>query len=136
MPADPLSDRYGRTRGSRRTAGLVAIGVLIAVAVGVVLWSGIRAAQPPIAARVITFDPVSDRSVTVRLQVEAARTVSCELIARGEQMATVGTSQVDVRFVAADGRKTQLVTHPIVTSDRALSVELLGCSVPGQARTR
>ncbi|MBM7791104.1 DUF4307 domain-containing protein [Tenggerimyces flavus] len=136
MPAHPLSDRYGGARGSRRTAGLVAIGVLIAVAVGIVLWSGIRAAQPPIAARVITFDPVSDTSVTVRLQVEATRTVSCELVARGERMATVGTSQVDVRFDASDGRRTQLVTHPIVTSDRALSVELLSCSVPGQARTR
>jgi hypothetical protein len=136
MPVDPLSARYGGARGSRRTGGLVAIGLLIAAVVGVALWNGLRTAQPEVAARVLTFDPVSDRSVTVELQVEAARSVSCELVARGEQMATVGTSQVEVSFDASNGRSTKLVSHPIPTSGRALSVELLGCSVPGQARTR
>jgi hypothetical protein len=139
MPADSLTDRYGAargSRGSRRTAGLVGIGVGIAVLVGIALWGGLRAAQPEVAARVVAFDPVSDRSVTVRLQVAAERSVECELVARGEQMATVGTSQVAVAIDAPNGRQERVVTHPIATSSRALSVELLGCSVPGQARTR
>jgi Domain of unknown function (DUF4307) len=136
MPAESLTDRYGRARGSRRTAGLVAIGLGIAVLVGIALWGGLRAAQPEVAARVVAFDPVSDRSVHVRLQVAAARTVACELVARGDKMATVGTSQVTIAFDDSTGRQERVVTHPIATSERALSVELLGCSVPGQARTR
>jgi hypothetical protein len=135
MPTDPLADRYG-VRGSRRTVGLVAIGAAIAAVVGIALWGGMRAAYPPVAARVLAFDPVSESSVTVDLQVEASASVSCELLARGERMATVGTSQVEVAFDESNGRDAKIVSHPIATTGRALSVELLGCSVPGQARTR
>jgi len=130
---DVLADRYG-TRPTRRKGPL---GILLAVVVvafaGWLAWTVWEQSQPAVASGDLTFDVLDSNTATASFTVDLDDGVvaSCRLKAYAEDHSLVG--QVDFRPDTTDGSR---VTEQVSTDREATSVELVGCTAPGQPRPR
>ncbi|NGN63771.1 DUF4307 domain-containing protein [Streptomyces sp. A7024] len=128
--------RYGRAAGSSdaradhrlKIIGLV-VGVLAAVGIGWLGYSYISSQD--VSGQLVGFDPVSDTKVTARVEVhkDADATGVCTLRALSSDKGEVSRKDVTV---AADRGSSAVVTVPMRTTERAASVELIGCKAAGQ----
>jgi len=127
-----LADRYGATR--RRPLGpLVAAGVLGVLFLGWLAWTAWFHSTPEASSELTGYDIVGENAavgtVDVRLggDVEPDE-VTCLLRATAYDHTTVG----ELRFTPRPGR----ADYEVRTERGATSVELIGCTTPGQPRPR
>ncbi len=130
-----LEQRYrGPSRASRAVA-LVAVVAMVASGVGFVGWSVFFHSTPEVTSRLTAFRIVDEHEVTADIAV--ARTsqfteASCRLRAIADDHTVVGEVNVPV----VDGLEQRSMRVPIRTERRATTVELVGCTTPGQPRPR
>lgn len=130
---DLLTDRYGAPSPWRRPALRTAVAVLAAVALGWLGWTIGVQSTPAVASGELTFAIVDDGTASAGfvVEVEDGVVATCTLRAYAEDHTLVGT----VSFVPEPSPSGR-VTQEISTDRRATSVELLGCTAPGQPRPR
>ena len=111
----------------------MAIALLVLVSGGWLGWTIWEQASPPVASGELTFTIVDDNTASARFVVDLQDDVvaTCTVRAYAEDHTLVGTVSFTPEPTPA-GR----VTQEISTDRRATSVELLGCTAPGQPRPR
>ncbi|MFD7921562.1 DUF4307 domain-containing protein [Streptomyces sp. NPDC059740] len=128
----PPAGRYGRTADERKDRTLKIVGsVLGAVLLVVVAWAGVSyITGQKLSGRLITYQVLSDRAVTVHLEVvkDADATGVCTLRSMAEDNTEVGRKDVPIRQ-----RHTKQVntTVTIRTTAHATNAELQGCTASG-----
>jgi uncharacterized protein DUF4307 len=125
-----LQDRYGAPRPRRRRVLVAGCVVLGAAFLGWLGWAVWAQATPEVQSSLVGFDIVDEHrsTATVEVQVDDDVRASCTLRAYAEDHTVVG----ELVFTPTDGQSKQDVR----TERRATSVELLGCTAPGQNRPR
>ena len=128
-----LAERYGAPAPWRRPVARAVITLLVLVSGGWLGWTIWEQASPPVASGELTFTIVDDNSATARFVIDLQDGVvaTCTVRAYAEDHTLVGT----VSFTP-DPTPSGRVTQEISTDRRATSVELLGCTAPGQSRPR
>lgn len=126
-----LEDRYGAAPPWQRP---VLVGVCIVVVgsflgwLGWVLW---EQSTPAVTSKLVSFKVVDEHTATATVQVDLADgdvRATCTVRAYAEDHNVVG----ELAFTPEDGRN-----QPQVRTERAAtSVELVGCTAPGQKRPR
>jgi hypothetical protein len=130
QPTD-LADRYGASAPWRRRTLVAACVVVVAAFLGWLGWTIWDQTTPQVRSDLVGFDIVDEHRATANVEVVLADdgvTASCTLRAYAEDHTVVG----ELVFSPPDGRSEQDVR----TERRASSVELLGCTAPGQNRPR
>ena len=129
-----LAQRYGAPAPWRRPALLGALAVVVLTFAGWLTWATLLQASPDVASGELTFEVVDDGTAVAQFVVELSDgdvEATCTLKAYSEDHGLVG----QVAFtpvVGAGGR----VEQEVATDRRATSVELVGCTAPGQNRPR
>jgi hypothetical protein len=130
-----LAARYGRPSRARRGLGLGVLVMLLAAAGAWVVWAAVAHGTPEVTSQLVAFEVTSEHEVTARLTVsrrEEDTDATCRLRALADDHAVVGELAVSVD----GGGRTQTLTRPIRTERRATTVDLVGCTAPGQRRPR
>jgi hypothetical protein len=133
VPAHAVGDRYGRPAPWRRTAIVVASGL-----VGVLALSGLAGttffhATPEVSSQIVSWEVVDDGAVTARVDVvirgdaEDLR-ATCRVQAVAADHVVVG----EATFTPTEGRNEVEVR----TERRATAVDSVGCTTPDQPRPR
>lgn len=132
---DLLADRYGTNRRLRTRLVVVFATVLV---LGGLVWLGWAIwgeATPKVQSQLQSFDVVDAHQaravVTVRLSQSGVK-AHCQLQAFATDHTIVG----DLSFTPPSGEKTSTTTQVLRTERLATSVELTGCTAPGQKRPR
>ncbi|MDO9458468.1 DUF4307 domain-containing protein [Nocardioides sp.] len=129
-----LAERYGAPAPWRRRALLGSAAVVVLVFGGWLAWATLAQANPDVASGDLTFSVVDDGTALARFTVDLSGDdveATCTVKAYAEDHTLVG----QVSFTpepGADGTVQQEVS----TERRATSVELVGCTAPGQNRPR
>lgn len=128
---DLLTERYGAPSRSRRRAiwiGAVALGVGFLVWLGWSVWAQIT---PTVTSELISRSIEDEHTVTavVDIRMDPGTHATCLLRAFAEDHSIVGELPFDP---VTPGRHTETIR----TERTATSVELLGCTAPGQDRPR
>ena len=126
-----VADRYGRPAPWRRTAVVVASGLVGVLGLTWLAWTTFVHASPDVSSELVGWEVVDDHSVTARIDVviraeDAAPT--CRVQAFAEDHTVVG----EASFTPEDGRNEVALR----TERRATSVESIGCTTPDQSRPR
>ena len=126
-----LADRYGAPAPWRRRA-LIAGSVVVAAAfLGWLGWTIWDQSTPQVRSDIVGYKVVDEHLSTATVEVRLADddvVASCTLRAYAEDHTVVG----EWVFTPVDGQSEQEVR----TERLATSVELLGCTAPGQSRPR
>lgn len=129
-----LADRYGSPPPWRRRALLVAVAVVALAFAGWLGWTIWEQSRPVVSSGDLSYRVVDDNLARTRFTVEYRDGVvatTCTLRAYAEDHTLVG----ELSFTpqpSPDGT----VEQPLSTDRRATSVELVGCTAPGQDRPR
>ena len=130
-PTD-LTDRYGAPSAGRRWALLAVVVVVVASFLGWLGWTIWSQSTPQVTSNLVGFRVQDEHTATASVQVKLADAdveASCTLRAYAGDHTVVG----ELAFTPeASGRTEQTVR----TERRATSVELVGCTAPGQNRPR
>jgi hypothetical protein len=135
---EPVTDLAQRYRGPGRVQRVVALVIVAALAVsgvGLLAWTVIFESNPSVTSQLTAFDVKDEHEAVATLSVvrrsESTR-ATCQLQAISSDHAIVG----EVEQPVVDGPTDQTLTIPIRTERRATSVNLVGCTAPGQDRPR
>ena len=132
-PAD-LGDRYGAPAPWRRRAVLVASVVVAVAFLGWLGWTTYVHATPDVDSAIVGYDVVDEHTataqVTVRLKDDTVA-ATCLLRAYAEDHTVVGELSFTPEYAAK-----QPLEETVRTERRATSVELIGCTAPGEPRPR
>ena len=126
-----LADRYGAPRPGRRRALQAGAAVVVAAFLGWLAWAAWAQTTPPVDSEFHGFAVLDDRTVEAYLDVAltdedlAAR---CVVRALADDHTLVG----ELAFEPTDGRNEVTIR----TERRATTVDLVGCTAPGQPRPR
>ncbi|WP_340540970.1 DUF4307 domain-containing protein [Nocardioides sp. GXZ039] len=133
MTSTDLADRYGTAPTWRRPALLACAAVVVLAFGGWLAWTTLIQANPSAASGELTFDIVDDRHATARFTLDKDDDVeaTCTLKAYAEDHVLVG----NVSFKVPPGTSGR-IEQDVATDRRATSVELVGCTAPGQNRPR
>ena len=135
-----MTDLDQRYRGPSRTARAVALVLVVALVgsgIGFVGCSVIFQANPKVVSQLTMFtfprgqQHLAVANITVARESQFTE-ASCRLIAIAEDHTVVGEVTVPV----VDGPEKQSLQVEIRTERKATSVDLLGCTAPGQGRPR
>jgi hypothetical protein len=130
---DLLTDRYGAPAPWRR---FVLIGVCVAVSVAFLGWLGWTTwdhATPDVQSQLVSYDVVDEHSAKAVVEVHLADDgvqATCTLQAFAEDHTQVGALSFQP---SAESTRYEEV---IRTERRATSIDLAGCTTPGQPRPR
>jgi hypothetical protein len=131
---DSLAERYGVASPWRRRALLAAVTAVVLAFMVWLGWTIYEQTTPQVTSELETFSIDDDHAATAVLLVKldnADVKASCTLRAYAEDHTTVG----ELSF-APDPSKGRRQVQTIRTERRATSVESLGCTAPGQDRSR
>ena len=135
-PADAvMADRYGGTSPARRRAVILVSGLVGVVALAWVAWAAWFQSTPEVQSSLQSFDVVDDHSATAKVVVkprDAGVRASCLLRASGADHSVVG--ELNFRVSGVSGAAVREVE--VRTEREATTVELIGCTAPGQSRPR
>jgi hypothetical protein len=131
---DTLADRYGAPAPWRRRV-LVAASVVLGLAfLGWLAWTTYAHSTPAVESNLVTYSIDGEHEVTARVAVdlkdESVR-ATCLLRAFAEDHSVVG----ELSFAPKHGAD-QPLEETVRTERRATSLELVGCTAPGQSRPR
>lgn len=135
MTTTDLAARYGTTRPGRRPWVVGSVVALALVFGGWLAWVTVVQADPDVASGNLTWDnaETTENQIVARFTVDMADDVAeatCSLKALAKDKTTVGV----LTFVVPRG--TTQVEQGVATERKAVSLELLGCTAPGQNRPR
>ena len=131
---DTLTERYGAPAPWRRRALLGAVAVVVLAFGGWLAWTIWEQSSPPVASGELTFDIVDANTASATFSVDLRDpgvVATCTVRAYAEDHSLVGL----IAFTPAPDASGR-VTQEISTDRQATSVELLGCTAPGQSRPR
>jgi hypothetical protein len=130
-PTD-LTDRYGAPSAGRRWALLAVVVVVVAAFLGWLGWTIWSQSTPKVTSSLVGFHVQDEHTATADVQVKLSDDgveATCTLRAYAGDHTVVGEL---VFTPEASGRTEQTVR----TEREATSVELVGCTAPGQNRPR
>ncbi|MCW2792958.1 MAG: hypothetical protein JWO76_2056 [Nocardioides sp.] len=131
---DGLGDRYGAPAPWRRWTAIVASAVLALAFLGWLGWTAWVHATPDVDSELVTFEVQDEHAVIAEVDVhlkDAGVRASCLVRAFAEDHTVVG----ELSFVPEYGAD-QPIELSVRTERRATSVELIGCTAPGEPRPR
>jgi hypothetical protein len=129
-----LAARYGTPAPWRSRVLLGAIAVLVLGFGGWLGWATLVQANPDVASGDLTFTIVDDGTAVARFTVDLSDDdvqATCTVKAYAEDHSLVGSASFRPEPGPGD-----VVEQPVRTERRATSVELVGCTAPGQNRPR
>ncbi|MCW2797738.1 DUF4307 domain-containing protein [Nocardioides sp.] len=129
---DLLAERYGAPRPWRRRVIVGGCVVLALVFLGWVGWTTWSNATPEVTSELVSFKVVDEHSASAVVDVRLADdkvAAACTLQAFAEDHSLVGT----LTFTPDPGAGERY-EEVIRTERRATSVDLTGCTAPGQQR--
>jgi hypothetical protein len=129
----PSGDRYGRPAPWRRTAIIVASGLVGVLALSWLAWTTLFHATPDVRSEIVGWEVVDDHAVTAQIEVVISSDAkgveaTCQVRATASDHTVVG----EATFEPVAGRNEVEVR----TERRATSVESVGCTTPDQPRPR
>lgn len=135
MSSTDLAARYGTSESPGRRWLRGAVVVLVLAFGGWLTWVTVVQADPDVASGNLTWDDdaTTDNEITARFSVDMAddvREATCTLNAYGIDRTVVGS----LTFVVPRG--TSRVEQSVATERKAVRLELIGCTAPGQNRPR
>ncbi len=131
---DQLQDRYGAPAPWRRRALLAASVTLGLVFLAWLGWTTWEHATPDVDSALVGYEVVDEHLATARVEVrlaDAGVRARCRVRAFAEDHTTVGERS----FTPTYGERQPLLIE-VRTERRATSVELVGCTAPGESRPR
>ncbi len=134
MTSQDLADRYGAPAPWRRRA-VIAVSVVVALAfLGWLGWTAWAHSTPAVDSDLVTYSIDGEHRATAKVDVRLKDQdvqATCLLRAFAEDHAVVG----ELSFTPEYGARQPLV-ETIRTERRATSVDLVGCTAPGEPRPR
>ncbi len=131
---DTLDDRYGSPAPWRRRVVMAACVALGLAFLGWLAWTTYAQSTPSVDSEMVTYSIDGEHEVTARVAVtlkdEDVR-ATCLLRAFAEDHSVVG----ELSFTPEYGAD-QPLEQTVRTERRATSLELVGCTAPGQSRPR
>ena len=130
-----LTDRYGAPSAARRRVALVASGVVGAALLSWVVWAAWIQVTPQVQSALQSFDVLNAHTVSADVSLKAHSPqvrASCLVQASGTDHSVVG--ELTFQVTGISGNPVRRVTFR--TERAATSVELVGCTAPGQKRPR
>jgi Domain of unknown function (DUF4307) len=131
---DTLADRYGPPAPWRRRVAVAASVSLGIAFLGWLAWTTYAHSTPSVDSEMVTYSIDGEHEVTARVAVtlkdEDVR-ATCLLRAFAEDHSVVG----ELSFTPEYGAD-QPLEETVRTERRATSLELIGCTAPGQSRPR
>ena len=135
-PADAvMADRYGGTSPARRRAVILVSGLVGVVALAWVAWAAWFQSTPEVQSSLQSYDIVDDHTATAKVVVkpsDAGVRASCLLRASGADHSVVG----ELNFRVSGVSRAIVREVEVRTEREATTVELIGCTAPGQSRPR
>ncbi len=132
---DPVAERYGQPAPWRRTAVVVASGLVGVLALSWLAWATFFHSTPDVSSELVGWEVVDDQTATARVDVVIRGNDTGDSIGatcRVRAIATDHTVVGEASFTPVAGRNTVVVR----TERRATSVESVGCTTPDQQRPR
>ena len=129
-PTD-LTERYGAPQPWRRGVLIGVSVVLAATFLGWLGWTIWAQSTPPVESDLVGWDAIDQHTATavIQIQLDDGVTANCRLRAYAEDHMVVG----ELNFTP---ERSGLTQQEIRTERLATSVELIGCTAPGQNRPR
>jgi Domain of unknown function (DUF4307) len=127
-----LTDRYGAPRPWRRAAVIGASVVVVAAFAGWLGWTIWSQSTPEVRSELVGYHVVDEHSATATVEIRLGDDgvdATCTLQAVAEDHSVVG----ELAFTPDGSGRTE---ETVRTERRATSVQLLGCTAPGQNRPR
>ena len=132
-----LAERYGAPSRARRPLVVGAVAVVGLVALAWLVWVVLVQSRPQVSSQLVGFtvrgEHAARASFTVVRRDESVR-ASCLLRAFASDHAVVGELTVPVAG-RTGGTQSQL-TRTVRTEREATTVDLVGCTAPGQSAPR
>jgi hypothetical protein len=135
VKTDEVADRYGAASPRRRRAVIAASGVVGVVALAWLAWATWFQSTPDVQSSLRSFDVVDSHSASAVVVVKTRSedvSASCLVRAFGEDHSVVG----ELNFKVTGVSDATLREVSLRTERKATSVELVGCTTPGQQRPR
>ena len=127
-----LADRYGAPTPWRRRVLIAGCVVVVAAFLGWLGWTIWDQSTPQVRSDLVGYDVVDEHRATATVEVRLADDdVGRDLPAAGLRRGSHGRRRA---VVHPGGRPA--ATSDVRTERRATSVELVGCTAPGQRRPR
>ena len=131
---DALTDRYGAPAPWRRRA-VIAASVVVALAfLGWLGWTTWEHSTPAVDSEIVGYSIDGEHEATAKVEVRLEDSdvhATCLLRAYAEDHTVVGELSFTPVYGAA-----QPIEKTVRTERRATSVELVGCTAPGEPRPR
>ena len=134
MTTSDLTDRYGAPAPWRRRALIGASTVVVAAFLGWLAWSTWAQVTPAVESDLVGYSVKGEHEATAKVAVrfgDDSVRATCLLRAYAEDHSVVGELSFTPEHDA-----TQPIEESVRTERRATSVELIGCTAPGQPRPR
>ena len=134
-PAPDLAERYGAPSRARRplvVAGAVALSL---AGLAWLVWAVAFHGSPQVTSQMVGFDVTGQHAATARFTVVRRDTdvaASCVLQAYADDHSVVGELTVPV----SSGPTSATLSSRVRTERRATTVDLAGCTAPGQKAAR
>jgi hypothetical protein len=131
-----LSERYGSPSATRRKAVVAVVVVLVAAGLSWLVWVMLEHGRPETQSSLVSFHAEGQHAAVATFTVVRRSTdieASCLLRALAADHTIVGELEVPV---GPGAPKVQTLERTVRTERQATSVDMLGCSTPGQPRRR
>ncbi len=129
-----LAERYGAPSATRRPLVVGAVAALALVALAWLAWVVLVQSRPQVTSQMIGYQVRGQHAVAATFTVsprDAQVRASCLLRAFAADHAVVGE-----RTVAVTGSTQARLTRTVRTERAATTVDLVGCTAPGQRAPR
>jgi Domain of unknown function (DUF4307) len=131
-----LTERYGSPSATRRKALVAVIVVLVAAALSWLVWVMLEHGRPEAQSSLVSFDARGQHAAVATFTVVRRSEdveASCLLRALAADHTIVGELEVQV---GPGTPKTQSLERTVRTERQATSVDVVGCTTPGQPQRR
>ena len=134
-PAPDLAARYGTPSRARRPVFVAVVALLVVAGLGWLLWVVLFHGRPQVTSQMVGFDVDGQHRTVARFTVvrrAADVEASCLLRAFADDHSVVGERTVPV----TGSPSTSTLSVAVRTERQATTVDLVGCTAPGQDRAR